>query len=300
MARVLVTGAAGFLGTAVCRVAADRGDIVVGLVRDGEHGVPFAGVSYVPVDWTDISTVEAELRRAETDVLVHCAGATPRAVLDVADYYDANVRLTWALLAAMRRIDCRAGTVIVSSASVYGPDPKIPTSEEEQLAPATHYAWSKMLAEETARSFAKLDESRVCIARLFNLLGTGEPPGSVVSDIAEQLDAGPDCAGLRLRETRSVRDYVDVQDAARGLLILAETGAAGEAYNVSSGIGTSIKDLAKMMLDVWESGAAVEEKQPSLTATLSVGSSDKLRELGWKPEHSIRDALEGLRDSRAQ
>lgn len=299
MARVLVTGAAGFLGTAVCRTAANRGDIVVGLVREGEHGVPISGVSYASVDWTDNCTVEAELKRCEPDVLVHCAGATPRAALDVADYYDANVRLTWELLAAMRRIDCRAGTVIVSSASVYGSEPSIPTAEDDPLAPATHYAWSKVLAEETARSFVQLDESRVCIARLFNLLGTGEPLGSVVSDIARQLATGQGCDVVRLRETRSVRDYVDVADAAAGLLILAENGLSGEAYNVCSEKGTSIKELAALTLDVWGSRAAVEESDPSRVATVSIGSSAKLRSLGWAPVSSIRDALKGLRDSHA-
>lgn len=292
MAEVLVTGAAGFLGSAVCAAARAEGSSVIGLVRSGELVRPIEGVAYRELDWSDDAAVRAVLAAAGPERIVHCAGATPRARISTSALYEANAGLVWRLLEHVASEAPAARVVIVSSAAVYGSSPGIPTAEDEPLDPSTHYAWSKVMAEQAARAFAGVDGVRVCIARPFNLLGAGEPRGSVVSDVIEQIEA--DAEVIRVRETASVRDFIDVDDAARALLLLAERGEPGQAYNVCSGTGVTVAMLIVEMLRVWGSSAPVEVADQSDCGTVSLGDDRRLRELGWTSRFDLTDSLKGL------
>ncbi|MBS3956560.1 MAG: NAD-dependent epimerase/dehydratase family protein [Clostridiales bacterium] len=292
MSGVLVTGAAGFLGSAVCRAALAGGAPVLGLVRPGELVAPIEGVEYCELDWAGTAAIAGVLAEAAPGRIVHCAGATPRAQMSMSDLYDANVRLVWQLLDAVKAVVPHAGVVVPSTAAVYGPAPATPAAEDEPLNPVTHYAWSKVLAEETVRAFATADGVRACVARPFNVLGDGEPAGSVVSDVVSQLREDPDTPVVRLREIVSVRDYIYVGDAVDALLVLAERGAPGEVYNVCTGTGVSIAELVRTILDVWGSRAAIEPTMPDATGTVSIGSATKLRALGWGPRASLRTSVE--------
>ena len=292
MSGVLVTGAAGFLGSAVCRAALAEGGPVLGLVRPGELITPIEGVEYREFDWARAGAIAGAIAEVAPDRIVHCAGATPRAQMSVSELYDANVRLVWQLLDAVKAVAPQAGVVVPSTAGVYGPAPATPTAEDGPLDPATHYAWSKVLAEQTVRAFARASGVRACVARPFNLLGEGEPAGSVVSDVVSQLREDPDIPVVRLRETVSVRDYIYVGDAVAALLMLAGRGAPGEVYNVCTGTGVSIAELVQAILDVWDSDAMIETTTPDAVGTLSIGSAAKLRALGWEPRTTLREALE--------
>jgi nucleoside-diphosphate-sugar epimerase len=299
--RALVTGAAGFLGSAVCRAAIAAGHDVLGLVRAGELMRPCPGVEYRELDWAgDAAAMTAAIDSFRAEGIVHCAGATPRLAADTVALYDANVRLVWTLLAAIAAADADPGAVVVSTAGVYGPTPPVPTPEDAPLDPVSHYAWSKVLAEDAVRAFACSGGVRACVARPFNLLGVGEPSGSVVSDVAAQLEAAVPATGVRLREIASVRDYVDVDDAARALLLLAGRGVAGEAYNIASGEGVSVGELVGAILDVWGSDAKVSVADPKASGTVSIGSPAKLRALGWQPASTLGDSLVRVRDARRE
>lgn len=290
MEGVLVTGAAGFLGSAVCRAAVAENVPVVGLVRAGELAEPVEGVVYRKIDWSASETIETALAESVPGRIVHCAGATPRVHLNTAKLYEANVALVWRLLEAVQVAAPDAGVAVVSTAGVYGPTPVVPTTEGEPLNPVTHYAWSKVLAEQTARAFAGVEGLRVSIARPFNLIGAGEPKGSVVSDVIEQLRAG--ASVIRVRETSSVRDFVDVDDAARALLLLAELGEPGEAYNVCSGVGTSVGELLEALLEVAGAVVTLDVTSEGFEGTVSVGSPARVGALGWETAVSIRTSLD--------
>lgn len=265
---------------------------MTGLVRPGELISSIEGVEYREFDWAHRDSIAEVLAEMEPDRIVHCAGATPRARMNVSELYDANARLVWQLLDAVKSVSPQAGVVVPSTAAVYGSTPSTPTDEDEPLIPVSHYAWSKVLAEQTVRAFAQADGVRACVARPFNLLGEGEPAGSVVSDVVTQLRDDPDLAVVQLRETVSVRDYIYVGDAVAALLMLAERGVPGEAYNVGTGIGVSMTELVQAILDVWDSSAAIETTTPDAAGTVSIGAADKLRALGWEPRTSLRESLE--------
>ncbi|MHB1016846.1 MAG: LegC family aminotransferase [Coriobacteriia bacterium] len=297
--RIVVTGAAGFLGSAVCRSAAAAGHEVIGLVRPGELGAIVPAAHYEVLDWSDDARALARLL-AEHHVqsVVHAAGATPRVTGEPAELYDANVRLVTTVLSAVLESGVDPTVVVVSTAGVYGPAPSVPTPEDAPLEPSSHYACSKAAMEDVARAFARLDGVQVCIARPFNLIGRGEPAGSVVSDVVRQLEAEPGVGEVLLRESVSVRDYVDVDDAAEALLLLADCGLAAETYNISSGRGVSVADLTAAILGVWESKAAVVVMDPAAAGTVSIGDASRLRALGWTPTTTLVSSLKTVREDR--
>ena len=135
--------------------------------------------------------------------------------------------------------------VHLSTAAVYGRDPGSDVAEDSPTDAVGHYARSKLMGDMVCHTFAQSDGVDVVIARPFNVLGPGEPVGSIVSDLATQVLAVPPGATAQasLRETASTRDFLDVRDVADALLVLAEKGTSGEAYNVCSGAATSVSDL---------------------------------------------------------
>ena len=297
---VVVTGGTGFIGSAVCARAVARGQRPVVLLREIEMPLAVPDVENAVVDWTDRAGLADTLRRLAPASIIHCAGASARTGVGPAALYEANVCLVARLLEAVEAARPDASVVVLSSAAVYGPDAPTPTDESSPLDPQTEYGISKVMAETLARAYAAGHGVRTSIARPFNVLGPGEPAGSVVSAIADQLLAGP--AGttvpVSLREVVSVRDFVDVEDAADALLTLGERGAAGEAYNVCSGAGTTVAELLEMATLAWDRTADLTLREPDAAGSVSIGSCDKLRRLGWAPRRTLVDTLSRMAAGR--
>lgn len=293
---VAVTGAAGFIGSAVMRACPKRGLEAVALVRACEVERLPAGTRFRVVDWADPGGISDVLAEVTPALVVHCAGATARGGETSETLRHANVALVRGLLESVSNSSPRAGVVVLSSAAVYGPGAPIPTSEEVPPAPVGDYATSKVEAESVARSFAAAFGLRVSIARPFNVLGVGEPAGSVVDVIASQILATPSGARatVRLRECRSIRDYVDVDDVADALLTLAERGEAGVAYNVCTGLGVSVAELVNLAARAWGRQVDIVVTRPEAPVTVSIGAPNRIAALGWAPTKTLAVTLANI------
>jgi nucleoside-diphosphate-sugar epimerase len=294
---LVVTGAAGFLGRGVLHVAADAGYLTTAVIRACESLVGADAARAVVLDWGDERALLRLLADSAPAAIIHCAGASGRASSASGrdDLYEANVGVTIRLLEAVRRQCPRVRVVVLSSAAVYGPSPPVPTGEDVPPAPETEYAASKLRAEEVARSYAD-GGGEVVIARPFNIVGAGEPPGSVFAALATQVLGVPRGAQahVRLRETSSVRDFLDVEDCARALVKLSVAGVSGRAYNVCSGRGVSIGDLVVSAARVWGRRIELELDDPDAPGTVSIGDPAALRALGWRVERSLDDSLAAI------
>lgn len=292
-ATIVVTGGSGFIGSAVVALAVEQGHRVVSLIRECEPLPAIGGVGHRMIDWSDAPGLAAVLADVSPQTVIHCAGSTGRAGEDVSALYRANVETVWDLLTAVKSGCPRAGVVLLSSAAVYGPEPMTPTREEAFLAAQTHYAASKVLAEELSRTFAAIDGVRCVVARPFNVVGPREPAGSVTARIIRQFESAGDEArvAVNLRESASIRDFVDVEDVASALLFLGERGVAGAAYNVCSGRGVSIAEMVAAVARVEGRDFDLTVDDPSASGTASIGSPDALTLLGWAPRHDLEGSL---------
>lgn len=234
---MVVTGAAGFLGSALVRALLARGGTVVGIDRRPQ--VPRPGLLTLTADLLDGDrAVEAAL--ASAAAVVHLA-ARP-GVRDRGPYVAAlqrrdNVAATARVLA---RVPLDVPLVVASSSSVYGgATGGRPSSESDPMHPRGGYARSKVEVEQLCRR--RLDAGGlVAVARPFTVVGEGQRPDMALS---RWLTAA--VAGRPLRVFGSLsrtRDLTDVRDVARVLIALADRGSVG-TVNVGTGTGHTLQDM---------------------------------------------------------
>lgn len=226
----LVTGAAGFLGTALVRALAARGDAVTALVRRPAPALALPGVEVVLGDATD----PASLRRAVRgcDVVFHLAGV--RRATDPAEFTRANaVSTLLALEACLAEAPGLSRFVLAGSVAAAGPS-RTPRREDEPLAPVEAYGASKAEAERIALSFA--GRLPVAVARPPRIVGPGDRENLVFFRIARR--------GIALSFGDRPLSWIDVDDCARGFLLLAEREEArGEAFFLASPETTTAEAL---------------------------------------------------------
>ncbi|HYR18008.1 MAG TPA: GDP-mannose 4,6-dehydratase [Myxococcales bacterium] len=304
--RVLVTGADGFVGKHLCRHFREQGDSVT-----EAHGPPGRGASSggMPLDVTDPANVRAVLDAARPEVIVHLAGlsSVANSHQEPSRAFAVNALGTVNLLAAASAAAPKARILLIGSAEMYGTLPAgARATEDFPLRPVSPYAASKVSAEVAGLQFNRATSLEVVAVRPFNHIGTGQAPQFVVPSFARQVEAirtGRSPATLKVGDLTVTRDFSHVDDVVRAYRLLALQGRPGEAYNVCSGEGRTIRSLLDELLEMAGVTAAVEVDQlrlrqaeiPSL-----VGDSAKLRKLGWQPSRTVRDALRDvLQEARA-
>lgn len=228
--RALVTGAGGFLGSALVRALSERGDQVRALVRRPAETLALPGVEIATGDATDPAALHAAVRGC--DVVFHLAGV--RRATDAAEFLRVNAGSTRALLeACVAEAPGLSRFVLAGSMAAAGPS-RTPRREEEPLAPVEPYGASKAEAERIALSFAA--RVPVAVARPPRIMGPGDRENLLFFRIAK--------AGLALSFGDRPLSWIDVDDCARGFLALADRReAVGEAFFLASRETTSAAGL---------------------------------------------------------
>lgn len=250
----LVTGAAGFLGTALVRALSARGDRVRALVRGPADALALPGVEVVRGDATDPAALRAAVRGV--GAVFHLAGV--RRATDPAEFMRVNAGSTRLLLeACLAEAPRLARFVLAGSMAAAGPS-RTPRREEEPLAPVEPYGASKAEAERIALAHA--DRLPVTVARPPRIMGPGDRENLLFFRIARR--------GLVLSFGDRPLSWIDVDDCARGLLLLAERdAAAGEAFFLASDETTSAEGLmAEIARTLGVKGRRVPVPAPLLRA----------------------------------
>lgn len=296
--RVLVTGVCGFVGTRLARHLLARGDSVSGTYLEEPPNEP--GLEAFEVDILDRAAIARVVAQTRPSAIVHLAGLTHVGASwrRIADYFQVNVLGVENVLAAAG--DCRV--LVASSAEVYGqvPEEEQPIRESRPLAPLSPYAMTKAAAERLALA------RDAVIVRSFNLVGAGQAETFALPSFARQLAlvrAGLHAPELEVGDLSARRDFLHVEDGVRGYTTLIDRGVAGTAYNLGSGTAVSIQQALEMLAGI----AGVElstRTDPELRrpVDLPLLSADctRLSDLGWRPEHSLREALEELWQAAAE
>jgi UDP-glucose 4-epimerase len=250
MAKVLVTGGAGFIGSNLVRALHERGDEV--RVLDN-FSTGFRG----NLEGLDVEIVEGELRSYErvhnavqgTELVYHLGalGSVPRSVQDPLTSNAVNVDGTLNVLLAGRDAGVKR-VVFASSTSVYGTDPPLPTAEDQRLDPISPYGVAKLAAERYCAAFTRVYEAfETVVLRYFNVYGPRQSPSSqyaaVIPLFIAAIAAGRPVTiygdGEQSRDFTYVGDAVDVTIAAG-----QAEGASGRAFNVAGGKPESVNAVA--------------------------------------------------------
>ncbi len=314
--RLLVTGVAGFGGRHLVRRLAsgagaeihggDRTDR--GAVRD-DAGLGPLLASYRVADITDAAAVAAWVREVGPDAIAHLAAQASGAdsLLDPAGTYRVNVLGTLHVLEAARVHAPEAPVLLVGSADVYGSGaPGERLREEAPLKPRNPYALSKASGDALGALYAETYGLRVVRTRTFSHTGPGQRPRFALASFADQIariDAGLRGPEVRVGNLDGVRDYGDVRDVVRAYEALLLRGAAGQVYNVCTGVGHPLSSLLDLLLSVSGVRAEVVRDPGRVRARDAghlVGDPSRLRErTGWRAEIPIEQTLADLyRDAR--
>ena len=257
----LITGAAGFLGSALANQLAREGHQVRGLddLSTGDPQALAPDIHFTRGDVSDRPKLWTILQ--EVDVVYHLAArvSVPESVLYPRDYNTVNVGGTVALMEAMRDVGVRR-VVLASSGAVYGDIADQPLKEIVTPNPRSPYAVSKLAAEFYVRTIGGLWGIETVSLRIFNAYGPGQHltashPPVVPHYLKQALRGGTLVAHGDGTQTR---DYVYVDDVVSALVAAATApNINGLVINVGSGIETSIKDLIKCVLEVTGNQAEV-------------------------------------------
>ena len=302
---VLVTGAAGFIGSwLVDRLLAD-GHRVVGvdaltgaLGRAGRDNLRRAfghpGFAFVAADLAALERDRLTSLVAGRDAVAHLAGrpGVRASFGDFAAYARDNVVATQRLLDAIASVGERPRLVYASSSSVYGPAATLPTTESAVPAPGSPYGVSKLAGEQLCGVYVAGKGVDAVVLRFFTVYGPRQRPDMALHRfIAAALDGRP----LPVLGTgEQVRDFTyvaDVVDAVARCLDADLPG--GAAYNVAGGAAVSVNDVVTALGEVLGRPPAVEHR-PAQAGDVPVtrASTDRLRAAtGWRPRTPLLDGL---------
>jgi len=303
--RALVIGGLGFIGVNLTERLVTEGRCVTVVTPSRErHAAPAAAF-----EARGVRVVEGDLRDARAmahavagqDVVFNLAGESGavRSMEDPWTDLDVNCRGNLVLLEALRAGNRRAKLVFVSSRLQYGRQMVQPVGEDQTPDPLCLHAIHKLTVEKYLRVYGSLFGLRFTIARVTNPYGPGQPPGrtayGVVNRLIELALAGQVLPIYGDGSQR--RDYIHVDDLVSALVSLAGSEASdGRAFNVGSGEGTRMIDVARAIIELAGGGRVEHVAWPALAGQIETGDFiadiSRIRtEVAWTPTIALGDGL---------
>lgn len=309
--RILITGAAGFVGAYAIRQFAEKGYAVHAAVLPQEQLASDLQTlcTVHHFDLLDADDVSALLQTVQPDRILHLAAQSSVAISWKQPQLtaDLNIKGTVNLLEAARKLLHMPRILLIGSAEEYGrlsenADGLQLVNETMPLRPVNIYAATKAAAEQLAAVYYTAYDLPVICVRAFNHFGPGQREIFVVSDFCRQtaeIECGLREPVIRTGNLDAKRDFTDVRDIVRAYVLLLESGRAGEIYNVGSGKAVAVSDILSQILS--SCTVAVrheidpEKLRPAETSFLAADTGKLRCDTGWMPEiptaQTISDTL---------
>jgi nucleoside-diphosphate-sugar epimerase len=304
--RIVVTGAAGFIGRHLVKhLAEDLGHEVVGIDIADMSGMPLMPMKAdITNDVEMLAKTAHDLRRMawwngkseiqtgnSVDAFVHLAAVAspPIAQKEPERAWATNVRGTHNVLQLARDIGCKK-VVFFSSAHVYGISPKyLPTDENHPLALHDTYTTTKIMGEALCRLFYENHGIAYTVLRLWNAYGPGQSADYFIGKKISQAREGK----LTLRNEGVTKDWVHVSDVVKATSLAIASDYVGP-LNVGTGVETSLRQIVGLLSRRF--GVDVErEDVPDEGPTRMQCDWQRIRTtLGWEPTIRFEDGLEEI------
>ncbi len=252
--RYLITGAAGFLGSALANRLAREGHFILGLddCSTGDPAVLSPEVQFMRGDVNDRPKLWTLLQGV--DCVYHLAArvAVPESVLYPREYNLVNVGGTVTLMEAMRDVGVRR-VVFISSGAIYGEQKEQPLQENMTPNPRSPYAVSKLAAEYYVRTIGELWGIETVCLRVFNAYGPGQHLPPVHAPVIPQMLRQAQLNGTIVvhGDGNQTRDYVYIDDVVNAMVAASTAPNVNQQIiNIGSGRETSVRELVRIVLEL--------------------------------------------------
>lgn len=274
MAKILVTGAAGFIGRSLVRLLEyEQHDVLQLTSSDG--------------DVADLSTWQ---NLPKVDHVFHLAGKSyvPDSWLTPEVFLKTNLHGTWQALEFCRKNNADMTYV---SAYIYGAPQFLPITENHPIEPSNPYALSKFMAEEACKFYAKTNRMNVAIIRPFNVYGPGQREEFLIPEIISKVISGKD---IELKDLKPRRDYVYLDDVVDALFKTMKIASGLHIVNIGSGESYSVAEVVEAVQAVAGTKLNVVSenivRQQEISETIAdISEANHL--LGWKPQFSLMQGI---------
>ena len=305
MKSVLITGAAGFIGSHLAERLLERGDRVVGVDNFNTYYDPavkrrnietaLANASYAlhEMDICDEARVHEVFDKERPDVVVHLAaraGVRP-SLADPNLYHRVNVIGSQHILDACREFE-PSHLVFASSSSVYGGCTEVPFDEENPVSrPISPYAATKRMNELQAHVYSHLYGVNITMLRFFTVYGPRQRPDMAIHKFTRLIDAGESVP--MFGDGSTARDYTYIDDILDGLTRAVDTPLRYEIVNLGESRTTELRDLIDLIAKHAGKPAKIEQMplQPG-DVTITYANIDKARRLlGYNPQFDMDEGI---------
>jgi UDP-glucose 4-epimerase len=292
---VLVTGAAGFIGSALCAQLCSCCHRVIAYdnFSRGRRDLLPSGADVVEGDIRDANRLHEAVARWKPEWLIHLAAMhfIPECVAHPERTLEVNVEGTRRVFENCRNSSIRH-VIFASSGAVYAPS-DLPCGEDTTpLGPLEVYGESKAAGESLARNFHEQTGIATTILRLFNAIGPNETNAHVVPHILASLQTSDT---LPLGNTLPRRDYVDTRDIAAAILAVATRLDGFRVFNVGTGVGRSVNELVTSLAGILGRPVTILQDPGRMRAVermVLVADIERIcRETGWRPRIAFDDTL---------
>ncbi len=299
--KILVTGGAGFIGSEFVRQAVGKGHrvcVVDKLTYAGDlkrlEGIKDK-ISFYKADIVNREFMEYIFQVEKPEAVVHFAAEShvDRSLLDPFPFLDTNVKGTQVLL-ELARLFAVARFVNISTDEVYGElGPSGRFNEDSPLKPNSPYSVSKAAADMLGRAYTRSYGLPVITVRPSNNYGPWQYPEKLIPLVIFKALRGEKIPVYGTGE--NVREWLYVEDCARGVLTVLEKGRPGEIYNIASGEERKNLEVVKAILDLLGKPHHLIEfvrDRPGHDFRYAMDFSKIREQLGWQPEFDFASGLE--------
>jgi GDP-4-dehydro-6-deoxy-D-mannose reductase len=303
--RALITGITGMIGAHCARACRARGWETFGIARNSASSrLTIDDPGILRCDVLDLDALETIFRKTRPDVVFHMAAQAFNGLSWQMEWttHQANYLGTANVLRCCRLIVPQSKIVIACSSAEYGdvqPD-DCPLKEDRPLRPITPYGVSKVATEALGFQHFHNYGMQIFLPRLFIHVGTGHPPATAIQNFARQI-ALVACSQsqpvIQVGNMDTQRDFIDVRDGVRALMMLVDAGEPSRPVNICNGEAVSIREALNMLIRISKQDVRIES-DPSLfrpsDEPLLLGDNSRLRALGWKRQYNFLQTLEAV------
>ena len=303
--KLLVTGAAGFIGSNFVRMIA-KGDLqgfssvkvldkltYAGVKSNLDSATDLSRYEFVKGDICDPAVVPKLLNEVDAVVNFAAESHVDRSISGAADFVQTNIVGVQVLLDAIKTSGRKIRFLQVSTDEVYGSIESGSWTEDWPLQPNSPYSASKASGELLARSYNRTHGMDVVITRCSNNYGTHHFPEKLIPLFITNLIEGKKVPVYGTGE--NVRDWLHVDDHCRGIYQVLLKGRSGEVYNIGGGRELTNRELTELILErMGQSESSIEFVPDRLGHDLrySVSHEKISRELGYQPQITFEEGIE--------